>query len=255
MTGKLFHLLSEPIYCKTWEEREEIGIEPVLQLTGVAKYVLHERLKNSIKAMRKERFEDFAFDWVCSTEGRLPEIQYDDGLKITASAYQRIATLRDSEQLFYRPASENFPMVDFATSCIKWFNAKSKSTKSSGNTIDVGVDGARKFLRELEDCIEKKGMSIDLKELVRRDAPTLVILKNRDSVVKLSTEEDLMFFDEKVEIKEIDLSDTDDKTGKSREDWFKLLRYNTRTEELLKDLKRQKGTPSSWAGSSRRAKF
>ena len=50
-----------------------------------------------------------------------------------------------------------------------------------------------------------------------------------------------MFFDEKVEIKEIDLSATD----KDSEDWLKQLSDYTQTEELLKDLKEQKDTPPS----------
>lgn len=81
---------------------------------------------------------------MCATEICLAEIQFDDEVNITASGYQSIALLRDGEQRVYLTASENFPMVDFATSCIRRF--KAKSTKSD-KTIEVGVDGARKLLR------------------------------------------------------------------------------------------------------------
>lgn len=234
VTGKLFHLLPDPVHCETWEERIEIGIEPVLQLTAVSKYELRDRLERSIEALRKKDFEDFAFDWVCATEGRLPEIQYDDEDQITESAYQRIASLRDCEQRIYRPASEIFPMVDFATSCITWINAK--STKND-KAIEVGIDGARKFLRELQECIDKTGSSAYFKEFVKREAPTLIVLKNRNVEVKLNTEEDLKIFDENVQIKDIDLSDT----GKSTSDCFKELSAYNRTVELLRELEREQG--------------
>lgn len=128
VSGTLFHLSPLPVHCDTCDERKKFR-RPVLQLTRFAKHVLCNRLKEIINDLRTKTFEDFAFDCVCATERCLPEIQHDDGYKITESTYQSIATLRDDEQIFYRPASENFPMVDFSTSCTKLLNAK--STKSS----------------------------------------------------------------------------------------------------------------------------
>lgn len=125
-------------------------------------------------------------------------------------------------------------MITFAMSCIVWFNAK--STKNY-KAIEVGVYGAREFLQELQECIEMMGSSAYFKDLVKREAPTLIILKNRAVEVKLSTEEDLKFFDDKVRIKEIDLSNT----GKPTEDCFKELSGYTRTIDLLQELESEQG--------------
>lgn len=101
------------------------------------------RLEKGIEALREVSFEVLASHLVCATEGCLTKIQFHDEDRITAISYQRIAFLRDHEQLVYRPVSVHFPMVDFPTSFIKLFNAKSTKIDKK---IEVGVDGAREFL-------------------------------------------------------------------------------------------------------------
>lgn len=129
-SGMLFHVFPEPVYCDTWMQRRQIFNTPVFQLTNVSIYELRDRLERGIEVLREEKFDDFAFDWVCATEGRKPEKQrqYDEEGVMTTSAFYRVATLRDSDQRVYRPASANFPMVEFAASCTKWFCAISEET-------------------------------------------------------------------------------------------------------------------------------
>ena len=88
VSGKLFHLLPQQMYPKSWMERMSIGYEPPLRLSAVAQFELRNHLERSITALRKENFEDFAFDWICATEERLPEIKYDDGHGVTASSFK-----------------------------------------------------------------------------------------------------------------------------------------------------------------------
>lgn len=229
----LFHLLPMPIELKTWEERSALAREPSLQLTSIANLESRGRLERGIESLTKERFEDFAFDWIRATEGRLPETQFDDRDKTTKQAYLRIASLRDCERRAYRPVSEIFPMVDFATSCIRWINAKSSK---NNNSIEVGVPGAKKFLREFRHSIEEEGgLPTYFEELVKREAPTLVVLTNRGVEVKLSEEVDLVFYGERVKIRSVDLS----KTGKSKADCFEELSDYAHTAELLKELNQE----------------
>lgn len=67
---------------------------------------------------------------------------------------------------------------------------------------------------------------------MKRETPTLVVLNRSSFEVKLSKEEDLVFFDEKVQIKDIDFS----ARGMYAENFFKQLSSYARTEKLLKDL-------------------
>lgn len=229
-TGKLFHLLPMAIDPRSWVERMAIGREPTLRLNAVSEFELRGRLGRIIGLLRSEKFEDFAFDWVCTTEGLLPEIQCDDADGVTADAYERIASLRESNRRVYRPVAENFPFIDFAKSRTTWFNAKSRKNET---TIEIGVPGATKFLRELQRRIDTMGLSDYFKELVKHEVPTLIILKNRDIKVRLSQEEDLRFFGEKVRIKDRDLSSI------STENCITQISGYTRTKQLLNELEKQ----------------
>ena len=113
--SKLFHLLPQQMYPKSRVERMSIVYEPTLRLSAVAQFELRNLLERSIMALRKENFEDFSFDWICATGERLPEIQYDHGHGVTASAFKRICSLRGCELRAYRPVAEKFPFIDFAT--------------------------------------------------------------------------------------------------------------------------------------------
>lgn len=185
-------------------------------------------MENDIAALRNENFEDFAFDWVYVTQGRLPEIQYDDRFKTTDNAYQRIASLRDSEHRVYRPAPKDFPMIGFATSSKTWSNAKSTQNDKA---IEFSCLGAQKFLTKLAECFCEKGSSSSVNENSLHETPTLVLLKNRDVDVRLSDEVDLMFFNMKVIIKQEVLSD--------REALFEEMSGYIRTNQLLNELKRR----------------
>lgn len=53
---EIFHLLLEPINPNTLEERMEVDIQPVLQITHIEQFSLRSRSDKSIEELRQERF-------------------------------------------------------------------------------------------------------------------------------------------------------------------------------------------------------
>ena len=76
-----------------------------------------------------------------------------------------------------------------------------------------------------------------MKGLIKREAPSLVILSNSNVEEKLSTEEAVCLFGEKVKVDERDLSDP----GLSAKDFGDRLSNCTRTKQLLNELDRNLG--------------
>lgn len=79
---------------------------------------LRDRVEKSIELIRTGNLEDFVFDWVCVTEERLAEIQYDDEDKIAIVASKRTASLRGSDLQVYRTAVGKYPLVEYATNSV-----------------------------------------------------------------------------------------------------------------------------------------
>ena len=170
-SGKIFHLYPIAVKCENLLDRVGASDRPRLQLTPFAQYELQGRLESSITALRKENFENFAYDWLCRTQDRLAEVQYDREEKLKNEAYKRIASLRSCDRRVYRPGAENFTFIDFATSCTTWFNAKWKKI-SKNNVIDFdATDTAERFLKELETHVKNMGLSEDIKKVLDRENP------------------------------------------------------------------------------------
>ena len=212
-SSRILFLNPETHHHETWRDRQMSQI--VFQLTPIAEFVLRDRLQKSIVSLRTDNFEEFAFDWLCQTEGRQPEIQYKRN-GVQGAAYQRIACLKSDERRVYRPVVKNFPFIDFATSNVTWFNAKS----SIENTIYIDGDGARTFLSELERQMNEK---------IPSEKVVLTVLTNRDIEVKLrKTEEPLKFFGDPVLLEVICLNELSCVK--------ELLSRTYRTEQLLEEI-------------------
>eukprot|EP00178_Gracilaria_changii_P015119 TRINITY_DN423_c0_g1_i2.p1 TRINITY_DN423_c0_g1~~TRINITY_DN423_c0_g1_i2.p1 ORF type:complete len:327 (+),score=47.19 TRINITY_DN423_c0_g1_i2:855-1835(+) len=178
-SGRIFFLCAEPVYHETWEERRLY--RPVLKLTPVATVVLHDRLKKRVEALRKEKFEDFAFDWVCMREGRHAEVHHG-GTGTHDAAYLRIASLRREDMRLYRPVAENFAFVDFATSITTWYNAKS----TSGNAAYVYVNNlsASRFLAGLEQAAKEMFSVDEINKMLEHGAVSLTVITNGCATAK-----------------------------------------------------------------------
>lgn len=223
-SSKLFLLSPGTVEHRTWEERARHSA--AFQLTPIATFLLHDRLKESILALRKEQFEDFAFDWLCMMEGRDAEVQ-SKGKGVHDAAYNRIASLRREEERVYRPAAGNFAFVDFASSVTTWYNAK--SSNENVKSVYINEDGAKQFLTRLEQVMKGMFSGHEIKKILEHEAVSLTVLTNGSAQPKINDPgKSLQFFSEHVALKAINV--TDEMATKPLEDRVH------RTKLLLEEL-------------------
>ena len=178
-------------------------IQPTYQLTPIAMKVLRERLARVIDELRKEVFEDFAFNLVCEIGGYSAEIQ-QRGERMEDKGFERLARLRSGERRLFRPCSKSFPFIDFASSITTWYNAK--SVDPNQHEVFVKHGGARSFLNSLENRIRQEYTQDEILDLLKREPPVLTVITNRDIRVQLDKEIDLKLCDVPVKIETMDVS-------------------------------------------------
>lgn len=186
--------------------------------------LLRERLIKSIEELRKDNFEEFAFDWLCAKTHRKPEIQERRG-RLEETGYRRIALLQGREMLVFRPASERFPLVDFVLSRTKWFNTKSVGTEAT--TVFTRYEGALEYLTQMEEEMRKVYSLEEIGNILKRELPVLVLLTNK----KVPTKEmELSLFGVAVRIEVTNLND---------KPAIELLSGIDRTRMLLEELNKE----------------
>lgn len=149
VSSRVLFLNPKAVHFTSMRDRKRSWV--AFKLNPVAALVLRNRLVTGVRDLLQERFEDFAFDWVCATKGRKAEVQ---SLRSTLSdGLQRIVALQNGEMVAFRPGAENFPMLDFALSITSWYNAKSVEPDKQSKYVYIGVEGAKLFLEELEELM------------------------------------------------------------------------------------------------------
>lgn len=205
-SSRMFLLGSVPVKHSTWKDRA--NHVPSVKLTPIMTLLLQDRLEKEILKLRRERFEVFALDWLCETEGRSREVQ--QCIKnMEKVSYRRISSLRDEELQVYRPSSEKLSFVDFVSSLTCWYKVEPMREDLTQTEVEISETSAKKYLDMLEQTVKEIYSEDEIREILEKETVSYTILTNTMNKrgVKVPQELDLRFFNKPVEVNEVNLTE------------------------------------------------
>lgn len=203
----------------------------MVQLTPVAAHTLQDRLDVNIEKLRGTPFEDLAYEALRGILGLRKDTggsahkKWEDGIR-------RIVFFESDADVLFRSGIRNFPFIDFASSRTRWHNAKSANARRG----KVVVSRREAFLGKMDEFMGSIYTPEEIKEKIKRDPPTLVIVTNGDFQVETDKKEVLAFFEVTVQIevmnlRELGRKELTDCIGRMRRTGVLLNEFNKALEK------------------------